>query len=480
MGIVCVPLYIRFMGVESYGLVTFLASMQLVLQVLDLGMGPAVTRELAKGAFTQGREQTCRNLVGTVERVYCFVAVVIGLTIVVLATPIAESWLNPRNLDVASLKQALIIAGLMICVRWPFTFYAHGLMGLQQQVHLSWVIIVGTTCKSAGAVLVLWVVSPTIQSFLWVQTLVGACETLVAYWLLRMHLPASPSPQRLALGELSKIWRFSAGMTGIAATGMLLLQGDKVLLSGILPLEPFGYYSLASVLAGTLALMANPIAAALFPRFCQLLVSRDQRGLNSLYHTSCQTVSVVIVPAALVLFFFGEPVLEAWTGNPTVAHHVYPVLRILVIAAAIWALMVVPFCLSVACGWVSLPLFGQMLGLAILVALMDPAVKRWGSEGAALVLVVSYLSNFAATVLRFNTRFFKEQKSTFYVYDLAAPILPALLMCCLVWALVPADASLAMSLGCVGALLGASMGAAALSSPHTRVWIFSKMRTRNL
>lgn len=48
MGMAFVPIYIKLIGVESYGLVGLFVLMQSVFTLLDLGMGPAVGREASK------------------------------------------------------------------------------------------------------------------------------------------------------------------------------------------------------------------------------------------------------------------------------------------------------------------------------------------------------------------------------------------------------------------------------------------------
>ena len=43
-----IPFYIKFLGIEAYGLIGFYIMLQAVLQVLDLGLGPTMNREMAQ------------------------------------------------------------------------------------------------------------------------------------------------------------------------------------------------------------------------------------------------------------------------------------------------------------------------------------------------------------------------------------------------------------------------------------------------
>src|SRR5437762_14347169 len=48
IGIAMVPLYLKYMGIEAYGLVGFFAMVQAWSQVLDFGLSPSLGREAAK------------------------------------------------------------------------------------------------------------------------------------------------------------------------------------------------------------------------------------------------------------------------------------------------------------------------------------------------------------------------------------------------------------------------------------------------
>jgi len=47
MGVAFVPLYIKYLGVEAYGLIGIFAILQSMLALLDMGMKPTLSRELS-------------------------------------------------------------------------------------------------------------------------------------------------------------------------------------------------------------------------------------------------------------------------------------------------------------------------------------------------------------------------------------------------------------------------------------------------
>jgi O-antigen/teichoic acid export membrane protein len=58
MGLAFIPVYIRYLGIEAWGLVGFMAIMQAWLALLDMGLAPTLGREMAR--FYAG--YTVRNL----------------------------------------------------------------------------------------------------------------------------------------------------------------------------------------------------------------------------------------------------------------------------------------------------------------------------------------------------------------------------------------------------------------------------------
>ncbi|HEY4544779.1 MAG TPA: oligosaccharide flippase family protein, partial [Tissierellaceae bacterium] len=48
IGIVILPLYIKYMGAEAYGLIGFFTMMQSIFMLLDLGLTPTISRETAR------------------------------------------------------------------------------------------------------------------------------------------------------------------------------------------------------------------------------------------------------------------------------------------------------------------------------------------------------------------------------------------------------------------------------------------------
>src|SRR5690242_21953863 len=95
INLIALPFYLRFLGMEAYGLIGFYATLQAVMQVLDLGLAPTVSREIAHDAEI-GQRRRSASLLRTLGLVYIGVAVPIA-GIVALAAPwIGAHWLQAK------------------------------------------------------------------------------------------------------------------------------------------------------------------------------------------------------------------------------------------------------------------------------------------------------------------------------------------------------------------------------------------------
>ena len=48
LGLAVVPLYLKYLGLEAYGLIGFFATIQALFLILDMGMSPTMNREIAR------------------------------------------------------------------------------------------------------------------------------------------------------------------------------------------------------------------------------------------------------------------------------------------------------------------------------------------------------------------------------------------------------------------------------------------------
>ena len=306
VSLACVPVYIRVLGIAGYGLIGVWMTLESISNLLDLGLSPTITREMAACSTRAGGAQDARDLVRTLEVGYWMIGLVIGGIIVSCASPIAAHWLRSNQLPPDTLRTAIVLIGILILCRWPITFYCGGLNGLERQVLLSGVGTAYAYLRSLGSVFILLFVSPTIFAFFVFQIAINVVQTVVLTILLWRCLPPGRTP-RFRPELIRRIWRFAGGTSANTLLWLLISELDKFVVSAMLPARILRLLCVGVARSPPAwELSASPLFAAFFPAFSREVASGNERKLADLYHRSSQLMSVLVLPAALTVIFFAK------------------------------------------------------------------------------------------------------------------------------------------------------------------------------
>ena len=475
MGLIFIPLYIKFMGIESWGLIGIFATIQVIFGLLDIGLSSTLNREMARLSVLSGRGQEMRNLVRTLEVIYWGIAIFVGITLVSLSPFIAHHWIKAGQISPKTIEQALLIMGFVIALQMPIGFYSGGLMGLQRQVLLNVINASMSTLRGAGAVLILWLISPTIQAFFLWQIVISTINSFLLARFLWRRLPVGENNAVFQKQLLKGIWRFATGMSGISILAVILTQLDKIILSKMLSLEMFGYYTLASVVAMSLGRLFTPVFYSIYPRFTQLVSMGDQEGLKQLYHKSCQFVSVLILPIAIIIALFSHEILLIWTQNQATADKAYLLVSILICGTALNGLMHFPYALQLAFGWTRLSFFKTLIAVILLVPLIIYMTTHYGATGAAIAWLVLNLGMFFFEIPIMHRRLLRKEKWRWYWQDVCVPLVACIFIAGLGRIFTRDPMSQYMMLQYLIILSIFTLGIAAITTPVTRSWLFGQL-----
>jgi len=172
---------------------------------------------------------------------------------------------------------------------------------------------------------------------------------------------------------------------------VFLTQIDKLILSRVLSLEAFGYFSLAVAVAGGVLILTPPLSQVLQPRMIILAAQNRRDELQDLYHTATQSAAVVLFVLGGGLALFAEPLLSVWIGNSTVATEAAPILFWYGLTNALIGLLVLPFMLQFAYGYLRLHVAGNILLALTLLPSLVFASLQLGAVGAGKVLLIANL-----------------------------------------------------------------------------------------
>lgn len=384
------PLQVNLLGMEAYGVIGFIAVLQIAISVLDLGLSSTITRELA-GDHSSGRKRS-QPLLRTAITFYWGVAVVIGLILFTSAGSIASAWFHPKSLDIAVLEQAIQVVAIFLALRWPVALYSGVLTGVLRMDILNMVKVSVVSVRLLGGILVLLAWRDLGAFLAWIA-FSALVEVLVYAVVSRRVMPAMSWRPGFSLPALRAVWGFSLSMSALAVLAMGITQLDRLLISKMLPLVDLGYYSLAYHAATAISLILSAISTAMMPSFAAAHGADAWETLHRRYYNANRVMLFATGFALFPLLFFGEPLLAVWV-NPDAAAGAWRVLALL--AGGFWMSAAVSnaFTVAVACRKVGLILRVSALSALFYVPVLYWMIGVWGIEGAGgawLLLNVSYV-----------------------------------------------------------------------------------------
>ncbi len=381
VGIVMLPVYVNYMGVEAYGLVGFFVMLQAWFQLLDMGLTPTMTRETARLRGGGASALSLRKLLRSLEGVFLGIAFAGALALMLGADGIARRWLKVELLSMNEVASAIRLMALVIVLRWIGELYRGVIAGCER---MQWLGALNASAATARFVLVLpflvWIGHSAEEFFLF-QLCVAAVEAGLLMRKAYSLLPVlDTGPVRWSMKPLRGVLQFSLAMAFANLVWVAISQSDKLLLSGLLSLTDYGRFTLCVLAASGLLMLASPIVAVLMPRLTVLHAQANEAELLNLYRKATQWVGLLSWPACSVLALQADRVLWVWTGDQSLAAQAALTLSLYALGNGVMALGAFPYYLQFAKGRLRLHLVGTFLFvMALLPALVWAAVPVWSS-----------------------------------------------------------------------------------------------------
>jgi len=407
IGIIMLPMYIRYMGTEAYGLVGFFAMLQAWFQLLDMGLTPTMAR--ATASFNGGASDalSLRRLLRSLEGIFICVAIIGAIAIIIGSDFIAKDWLKVQELPLEDVRYAIILMGFIVALRWVCGLYRGAINGFERLVWLSGFNIAVSTARFVLVIPVFIYVGSSPKEFFVYQLFLAIIETALLVIKTYTLLPQIASNTKIAWNwePLRDVLKFSLSIAFTSSIWIIVTQTDKLVLSKLLPLTEYAYLTLAVLVAGGVTVISGPISSALLPRITKLAAQKDEAAVVALYRNATQLVAVIAIPTALTLAFFSKQLLLAWTGDINIANKAAPMLTLYALGNGVLALAAFPYYLQYAKGDLKLHLIGNVLFVILLIPALTWATLEFGAVGAGYAWLISNVIYFVFWIPKVHSRF---------------------------------------------------------------------------
>ena len=483
-GIVVLPLYLHLMGAESFGLVAWFVMLQGWLLLLDMGLSPTLGREMAQLRAGVVSARDVGRLLHLLERIFAGVAALVAIGMAAGAHWLATRWLRIEHLPVATAVLSIELMAPALALRLCAGLYRGAVGGYERIVWLS--AFNATVATARYALIIPWLlfVDASPVGFFAFQLAIAVIEVAIVrlqcHALLRGATARGGAAEAAPPRSIRPVLLLSVSVGVSASLWSVVSQVDKLVLSRLLSLSDYGYFSLVAVAAGGVGLAAAPVTQALSPRLSHLHAGGETAALLRLYRRSTQLITVVAASTGAVVICFAHPLLRAWTGRADVADIAAGTLAFYAAGNVISAVLTMVFFLQFARGDLRMHVRGLLLMLAVLVPSLVAGTLRFGMVGAGAAWLGTNLLYLLVWTARIHRRFAPGQHLGWLIGDVAAISMPALLTAAVARVLIPIPAARLAAVATMVPIGALTLAVAVASSPiarhQARTW-FARRRT---
>ena len=427
VGILALPFYIKYMGAEAYGLVGFFTMLQTWFALLDLGLTPTIARETARFRAGSYDNLSYRRLFRALSVIFLGIALMGGGLLFLLSDYLSTHWLKINNLDLNEVQFAIQIMAVSVALRWMTGLYRGVVTGSERLVWLSGFNSGIASLRFLGIFPVMWHFGATPTVFFQYQLLIALVEFFGLWFKSHQLLPKLDIAQKKIMGWSIKPIRPVLGFSlSIALTGgiwVFATQTDKLIMSNLLSLEDYGYFTLAVLVAGGIMMVSAPVSGALMPRMVKLDSEGKQDQLIQLYRKSTQLVTVLAGSVAIILATFSKPILYLWTGDQHIANVAAETLTFYAIGYGFLAVSAFPYYLQYAKGKLKLHIVGSLLYITTLLPLLLILTNHFGMQGAGYAWLIVNIVYFFTWTGYIHHIYLKGVHFSWLLRDVIQPII---------------------------------------------------------
>jgi O-antigen/teichoic acid export membrane protein len=377
---ICIPLLIKGLGTDRFGVLTLVWALIGYATLFDLGLGRALTQLVATKLGT-GEDHEIPTLVWT-SLLLMLLLGVLGAVVMILLAP----WLVNHTLHVAGgLGHETLYSLYLLALSIPVVISTAALRGLleaHQRFGLTTALRVPMGVFAyAGPLLVL----PFSKSLFPVVAVLVAGRLIA--WAAHLLLCLRVMPmlrhrivwRRAAMGPLL---RFGSWMTVSNIVSPLMVTLDRFVIGSLLSVGAVAYYATPYEVVTKFWLIPGSLIGVLFPAFSTSF-AQDRNRTALLYGRSVKLLLLTMFPLILVVVALASDGLKLWLGAEF-AKHSTPVLQWLAVGMFVNCLAWAPLGAIQGAGRPDLTAKLHMFELPLYLIALFWLTKTYGIEGAAM------------------------------------------------------------------------------------------------
>jgi O-antigen/teichoic acid export membrane protein len=379
VALVSIPVLVHVLGPERFGLLTLIWAVTSYFGLFDLGLGRALTQQLAI-ALDQRLDEQIGPLSATALALMGALGVAGGLLMMVLAP-----W-GVDQIKALPDRQEAINATLVMGLAIPFIVLTAGLRGMLEACHafevLNYIRLPMGIWTFGGPWLVLVLHGPDLLLITAVLALGRVLACVVHAWFAWRALPQLRGRLALQVAWFRRLAVSGGWLTLSNVVSPFMGYVDRLVIGASLSAAAVAFYATPQEIVTKLWIVPGAVTAVLFPAFAAQVAKQDGSAWV-LFDRAVAALFLVLLPITVALCLFAHPLLGWWIG-PDFALQSGPILQVFAIGILINCLAHVPLTWLHGAGNFRAPALLHCLELPLFVLALWLLSARMGLMGAAL------------------------------------------------------------------------------------------------
>lgn len=380
LALATVPVYLKLVGSDRYGVLAIAWLLLGYFGLFDLGLGRATSQRIAAQ-----RNADPADRAATFWTALCINGVMGGIGALIF-WPVSYYLFGHFFRVDEALRPEVLAAAPLLALAVPIAtstgVLTGALQGRERFLEVNVISVISTTLFQLLPLAVAWLYGPYLPIVL-LSALAARAIALLVLWqrcrsdLLRGH------PVRPDWKLVKPLLSYGGWVMLTSIVGPMLVMSDRFLIGAILGAVVVGHYSVIFQLAERITVIPMALTNAMFPRLA-LLTGEEA---NRLAADAIRAVMTVMTPIMVGGIFILDPFLSLWVGA-AIAEEVGFVGKILLIGFWVNSLALVPYARLQATGRPDLVTKVLLAELPVYIPALYFAVTSFGLVGAAVTFSI--------------------------------------------------------------------------------------------
>ena len=390
-----IPVLLRHLGPEAYGIVTLFSTVLIYFAMLDLGLGRATTRFIARSLEAGSRDEVGRYFWSSLL-LLTGAGLIVSVCFLFSAPVLVTHYLKISP----AYRLDTIQAFYLICATIPLVTLMAGLRGFLEASgrfpFLSAVTACAGACMYAVPVLVIIKGGGLVAiAATYVAIRIGmAIAFAIGCMGAKLRPPLRPTLDRKALKQMAS---FGGWLSLSNVIGTAMVYGDRFLLGSFAGMAAVASYSMPLDVIGRMQILITSFCAVLFPLLSRLDGSGSAH-FQRVYRGALAIVLSSITPLTVTVILLSPFLMKLWLREHNTSEAVFAA-QVFLAGSIVQAMASISFTALHARGRSDLAAWAHSAEFPVYCIAFVWAATRFGVRGAALVWFGRVITDFACMVV---------------------------------------------------------------------------------